>query len=67
MESRLLLNVVVGQGPTILKLFPGKDQTLLIRRNTFLVLDLRLYIVDGIRGLNLESDGFSGDYATVSL
>jgi hypothetical protein len=37
MESRLLLDVVVGQGATILELLAGKYQTLLVRRNSFLV------------------------------
>lgn len=37
-QSRFLLDVVVGQSTAILELFTGKDQTLLIRRNSFLVL-----------------------------
>ena len=61
MESRLLLDVVITQGTTVLELFPSKDETLLVRRNAFLVLNLGLYIVDGIRRLNLESDGLASD------
>ena len=34
-EGRLLLDVVVGQRPTILQLLSSENQTLLIRRNTF--------------------------------
>ena len=56
MKGRLLLNVVVGKGPTIFELLPGEDETLLIRRNTLLVLDLGLDIVDSVRGFHLESD-----------
>ena len=37
-EGRLLLDVVVRQGPTILKLLSSEDQPLLIRGNTLLVL-----------------------------
>ena len=37
-EGRLLLDVVVGQGPAVLKLLPSEDQPLLVRRNTLLVL-----------------------------
>merc|ERR1711994_875761 len=37
MKGGLLLNVVVTQGTSILKLLASEDQTLLIRRNTFLV------------------------------
>ena len=59
-ECWLLLNVVVGQSATVLELLSGEDKTLLIWRNAFLILNLCLYIVDGIRGLNLESDGFAG-------
>jgi len=44
-ESRLLLDVVVGQGAAILELLAGEDQALLVRWNAFLVLDLGLDIV----------------------
>ena len=60
MERRLLLDIVVGQGPSILKLLAGEDQALLVWGNALLVLDLRLHIIDGIRGLNLKGDGLSG-------
>jgi len=53
MESRLLLDVVVAQGSAIFELFSGKDETLLVRWYSFLVLDFCLDVVDGIRGLDL--------------
>ena len=53
------LNVVVGQSAAIFELFTGKNQTLLIGRNSLLVLDLRLDIFNGVRRLNLESDGLA--------
>jgi hypothetical protein len=37
-EGRLLLDVVVGQGPAIFQLLAGEDQSLLIRGNALLVL-----------------------------
>jgi hypothetical protein len=37
-EGRLLLNVVVGKSAAILKLLSGKDQALLIRGDSLLVL-----------------------------
>lgn len=37
MECRLLLDVVVRQGSAVLELFPGENQSLLIRRNSFFV------------------------------
>ena len=53
-----LLDVVVGQGATVLELLSGEDQTLLVRGNALLVLDLRLDIVDGVGGLHLKGDRF---------
>jgi len=57
MQSRLLLDIIIRKSTTILQLLPRKDQALLIRRNTLLILNLRLHIVDGVRGLDFESDG----------
>jgi hypothetical protein len=54
-----LLDVVVRKGATVLKLLSGEDQTLLVRGNSFLVLDLGLDIVDRVRGLNLKSDSLA--------
>lgn len=49
MKGRLLLDVIVAQGAAILELLAGENQSLLIRGDALLVLDLRLNIVDGIR------------------
>merc|ERR1712213_9837 len=59
MQSGLLLDVVVGKSSSVLELFAGKDQPLLIWGNTLLILNLGLHILDGIRSLNLKGDGFS--------
>lgn len=56
MKCALLLDVVVGKGTAILKLFTRKDQTLLIRRDTLLILNLCLDIINGVRRLDLEGD-----------
>ena len=61
MEGRLLLNVVISEGAAILELLASKDEPLLVRRNAFLVLDLSLDIINGVRGLNFESDGLAGE------
>ncbi|KAL8170394.1 hypothetical protein V2J09_022198 [Rumex salicifolius] len=45
--------VELGEGAAVLELLSGEDEPLLVRRNTFLVLDLRLHIVDRVRGFNL--------------
>lgn len=58
-QGRFLLDVVVGQGSAVLQLLTGKDQSLLVRWNTFLVLDLGLNIVDGVRGFDLQGNGLT--------
>jgi hypothetical protein len=58
-KSRLLLDVVVRQCASILQLLSGKDETLLIRGNTLLVLNLGLDIVNGIRRLHVKGDGLA--------
>lgn len=55
-EGALLLDVVVGEGAAILELLAGEDQSLLVRRDTLLVLDLGLDIVNGVGRLHLEGD-----------
>jgi hypothetical protein len=52
-ESRFLLDVVVGESSTILELLTGEDKSLLIRGDTLLVLDLSLDVLDGVRRLNI--------------
>merc|ERR1739838_1175225 len=47
-ERGLLLDVVVGERASVFQLFPSKDQTLLVRRDTLFVLNLCLDIVDRI-------------------
>jgi hypothetical protein len=40
-------------------LFSSKDQTLLIGRDSFFILDFWFDIVNGVRRLNLEGNGFT--------
>merc|ERR1711923_52087 len=61
MESRLLLDVVVGESPSVLQLLASEDQPLLIWGNAFLVLDLGLDVLNAVRGLDLESDGLPSE------
>merc|ERR1719223_1839558 len=61
MESGLLLDVVVGEGAAVLKLLTSEDKSLLIGRDAFLVLDLSLHVVNGVGGLDLKSDGLTGE------
>ena len=53
--------LLVAQGAAIFELLASEDETLLVGGNAFLVLDLGLDIVDGVRGLDLEGDGLSGE------
>ena len=59
MEGGLLLDIVVSKGAAILQLLAGKDQTLLVRGDALLVLDLGLDVVDGVRRLDFEGDRFA--------
>merc|ERR1712223_2342425 len=61
MESALLLDVVVGEGSSVLQLLTSEDQPLLIRGDSLLILDLSLDVLDGVRGLDLEGDGLAGE------
>merc|ERR1711967_68097 len=61
MEGGLLLDVVVGEGSAVLELLTGEDKSLLIRRNTFLVLDLGLDILNGVSWLNIKGDGLTSE------
>ena len=71
MESGLLLDIVVGQGTSILQLLTSEDQTLLIWGNAFFVLknsvkvlfnkfqfylDLGLDIFNSVTRLHLKGD-----------
>jgi len=58
-EGRLLLDIVVREGATVLELLASEDQALLIGGDAFFVLDLSLDIIDGVRGLDLEGDGLA--------
>ncbi len=59
MEGGFLLDVVVGEGASVLELLASEDQTLLVGRDTFLVLDLGLDRLNSVGRLNLQSDGLS--------
>ena len=59
MESWFFLDVVVGKGSTVFELLASEDETLLVRRDTFFVLDLSLYVFDCVRWLDIKSDGLS--------
>ena len=55
-EGGLLLDIVVGEGAAVLELLARKYQTLLIRWDALLVLDLGFHVVNRVRGLHLQRD-----------
>ena len=59
MESGFLLDVVIGQGAAIFELLPRENQALLVRGDALLILDLRLDIIDSVRGLYIQRDGLA--------
>ena len=59
-KGALLLDVVVSQGAAILELLSGEDQTLLVRGDSLLVLDLSLDVLNGVVRLHLEGDSLTG-------
>merc|ERR1739846_289692 len=61
MEGALLLDVVVGESPSVLQLLTSEDQSLLIWGNAFLILNLGLHVLNGVGGLDLEGDGLPGE------
>jgi len=42
-------------------LLTGEDESLLVRGDTFFVLDLSLDVFDGVRWLDIKGDGLSGE------
>ena len=59
MKSRLLGNVVIGQGTIIFELLAGEDQSLLIGWDPLLVLNLALDGLYVVTGFDVECDRFS--------
>merc|ERR1712135_255067 len=58
-QGAFLLDVVVRKCPAILELLACENQTLLIRRDAFLILDLGFHVVNGVGRLNVQRDGFT--------
>ncbi len=61
MQCGFLLDIIVSEGSTVFQLLPSEDESLLIRRNALLILDLGLDIFDGVGRFNIEGNGLSGE------
>merc|ERR550532_186884 len=59
-EGRFLLNVVIRKSSAIFELLSSKNESLLLRRDAFLVLNLGLDVGNRVIGLNVQGDGLSG-------
>jgi len=59
MEGGFLLDVVVRECSSVFQLFASEDQPLLVWGNAFLILDLCLHVLDGIRRFNFQGDCLS--------
>ena len=60
-KGALLLDVVIRKSAAVLELLASENETLLVRRDALLILDLRLHVVDRVRGLDLERDRLAGE------
>ena len=58
-ESGLLLDIVVPECSSVLELLSSEDETLLIRGDSLLILDLSLDAVDCVTLVDVEGDGLS--------
>jgi len=59
MKSGFFLDVVITESSSILELLSSEDKSLLIGRDTFLILDLGLDVFDSVCWFNIKSDGLS--------
>jgi len=59
-KGGLFLDVIIGENPAVLELLSSENEALLIRGNSFLVLDFGLDVIDGVGRLDLQGDGLSG-------
>jgi hypothetical protein len=57
-ECGFLLDVVIRESSRVFELFSGEDETLLIGRDAFLVLDFGLDVFDGVALFDVEGDCF---------
>ena len=61
MKGGLFLDVVVAESAAVFELLAREDQSLLIRGDALLVLDLGLDIFNSVRCLDVQGNGFSGE------
>ena len=57
-KSALLLDVVVRESSSVLQLLASKNETLVARKCSLLVLKHELHFIDCVLGFHVQSDGF---------
>ena len=55
------MDSVVAESAAVFELMAGEDQTLFVREDALLLLDLGLDIVDGVRRLATDDDSLAGE------
>jgi len=70
-KSGFFLDVVVRESSAVFKLFTSKDESLLVRRDSFFVLNFGFNVLNGVRSVNVKSncftsEGFDEDLHTTS-
>lgn len=66
-KSGLLLDVVVLKSAAFFELLAGEDQTLLIRRDALLILDLGLHVIDCVVRFDLKGNVLACESADENL
>ncbi len=56
MKRALFLDVVIRERAPVLQLLAREDEALLVWRDTLLILNLRLHVVDRVRRFDLQRD-----------
>ena len=59
MDGGILVDVIILNSPAIFKLLTSKDESLLISRNTLLVMNLILQAFNAVLGAAVQSDGLA--------
>ena len=55
------MNVVIRKSSSVLKLLSSEDKSLLVWRDSFLILDLGFNILNGVSWFNIKGDGFTSE------
>ena len=54
------MNVIVGESAAVFQLLAGKNQTLLIGWDPFLILDLGFHAINRVTGFHIQGNCFPG-------